>query len=83
MKIRRFEKYSKSDKIRLLLSALTSALQEDLKFRKTDIYGIAKQYYSFLRKEDFELIKNMTMSEIVNLLDRKENNNQIKKIKWQ
>lgn len=71
MKKRRFKKYSEKDQIRLLLSALWSALNEK-RSRKTDIYGLAKQYYSFLRREDFDIIKNMTIEEIVNKLDKNE-----------
>lgn len=74
----KFNENTEKQKIEILIRVLSSALAEEVWFphivkRKTSIYGIACQFgrtYG-VKKEDFDLIKNMTISEIVEKLDRK------------
>jgi len=76
--MRKFDKNTEKEKIEILIRVLSQALAEEVWYdyiskRKTSIYGIACQFgrtYG-VKKEDFDLIKNMTISEIVEKLDRK------------
>jgi len=56
------------DKILVLFSCLQKALAEnrcDYENKVSDIYEVASQYSRTLKKSDFDLIKNMTIDEIV------------------
>lgn len=70
--MRKFEKLSDVNKYKMLLKAYMSALSEPDEMKKgwkTDIYGIARQYYGkYLLKSDFDLIKNKTIDEINNII---------------
>lgn len=76
-RIRNFDKLNKDEKIEILIANLSLALREEVWFyrgRKTSIYGIACQFSGathHLKKTDFDLIRDMTIDEIVNFLDRK------------
>ena len=69
--MRKFDSLTEAKKIELLMSCLNLALKESSGMKKswkTDIYGIAIQYNPMLKKSDFDLIKNKTVSDIVNIL---------------
>lgn len=78
--MRKFDKNTEKQKIEILIRVLSPALGEEVWFphvvkRRTSIYGIACQFgrtYG-VKQKDFNLIKNMTISEIVEKLDRKNN----------
>ena len=82
--MRKFEKNTAKQQIEILFSKLSNALSEEVWFpqikRRTSIYGIACQFGKNhgIKKEDFDLIKNLTIDEIVNLLDRKNDTNKRK-----
>jgi hypothetical protein len=77
MNKRKFDKLEQKQKIEILISMLSLSLRDEVWFpaikRRTSIYGIACYYGKIynIKKEDFNLIKNMTINEIVNLLDSK------------
>ena len=73
---RNFEKLPHKSKVWLLYTALNMAMSEpeDMKGSwKTDVYGIALQYRPQLKREDFDIIKGMTIEEIVKILNEPEN----------
>ena len=66
MTIEQKKKGIRRGKIFLLFDALYLALTENrIEPLKTDIYKVASEYYVSLKKSDFDLIKNMTINEIV------------------
>lgn len=69
-KKRKFDLLPEPTKYKLLLNAMSMALSsaENKKSWKTDVYGIAKQYYRILRKSDFDLIKGKTIEEIQKII---------------
>lgn len=74
-KIRKFLKHSEKERMKILFKMLSYALVEDNTNWKTDAYGIARQYGgSFgVKKEDFDMIKNMTIDEIVQKITQEDN----------
>ena len=68
---RRFEQLTESEKYKMLLSAMYMATNcSDKKKWRTDVYGIAAQYYRMLRKSDFDLIKGKTIDEIQKIINQ-------------
>ena len=72
--IRQFNKYNDKTKVLILMRCLMNAIMEhpefyDIKKHRTDLLGIATQYSKFVRKEDFELIKNLSIEDIINMFN--------------
>lgn len=66
---RKFDCLTEPQKYSMLLSAMSLATSmSNKKSWRTDVYGIAKQYYSMLRKSDFDLIKGKTIDEIQKII---------------
>lgn len=68
---REFDKLEEKQKVWLLFTALTMAVSEPPEMRKswrTDVYGVARHYRPKLKKSDFDLIKGMTIEEVMKIL---------------
>jgi hypothetical protein len=67
---RKFDYLPEATKYKILLNAMSMAMStaENKKSWRTDVYGIAKQYYRILRKSDFDLIKGKTIDEIQKII---------------
>jgi hypothetical protein len=82
MALKRFKNKPFKDQVIELLSTLGNALnssdKESRKKWKTSVYGIAKQYgrfYGITHADDYDLIKDMTVREIVGIvMDEDESN---------
>ena len=73
-KIRKFNKNSKKEKVFILLRCMMSAMMEHPEFshqseHRTDLIGIACQYNKSIRRDDFELIKNLAIEDIINMFN--------------
>lgn len=71
-KIREFKTYSEKEQVSILLRCLTNAIMEhseisNTRYHRTDLIGIACQYKKCVRREDFDLIKDMKIEDIVNM----------------
>jgi hypothetical protein len=74
-KTREFHKLPRKSQVWLVYTALNMAMSEPADMRKewrTDVYGVAMQYRPQLRREDFDLIKGMTLEEIMKILLEEE-----------
>ena len=70
-KIRKFNKNNDKEKVFILLRCMMNAIMEHPEFshtveHKTDLIGIACQYNKSVRREDFELIKKLSIEDIIN-----------------
>lgn len=73
-RIRKFNQNNKKQKVFLLMRCLMNAMSEHPEFsncgdHRTDLIGIACQYNKTVRREDFELIKNLAIEDIINLFN--------------
>jgi len=73
-KVRQFNKYNDRTKVLILMGCLMNAFREHPEFydvtkHRTDLLGIATQYSKFVRREDFDLIKDMKIEDIINMFN--------------
>jgi len=73
-KTRRFNKNSEKEKVFILMRCMMSAIMEHPEFshageHRTDLIGIACQYNRSIRRDDFELIKNLKIEDIINMFN--------------
>jgi len=75
MKTRTFNKNSERKKVYILMRCLMNAISEhpEITFtspnHKTDLIGIACQYNKSVRREDFDMIKDMKIENIIDMFN--------------